>query len=307
MSVAVTAALVLAAAGPLSAWNAGAHAKIAASAVSALPEEVPEFFRSGLREVGRSAIDPDYYRLRDLPQLRDAETPAHYLDSELLRGATWPERRSEYLLLLARLELTTIQAGTLPYSVLEGMQKLAAAFAQHRLDPEDAWARQRVLYLAGVLAHYSADLCQPLHTTVHYNGRTLPDGSSPHTGIHQHADALATHLYRLGEVPEVAAVTVRAHAKPRRAIEEAFAESHALVPRVYELEPALALEEGQEDLPAPVLAFARERIEASIRLTADLFLSAWRLSAGLDLPSWYLEIEEAQGSAAAEEEPSASE
>ncbi len=59
----------------------------------------------------------------------------------------------------------------------------------------------KCLVYAGRLAHYAADLEQPLHTTVDYDGRTqaAKDAKnktfkSPHTGIHTKVDALPTKM-----------------------------------------------------------------------------------------------------------------
>ena len=266
------------------AWVAEAHAQIAEAAVRALPDAMPPFFRVGFVEVGRSAVDPDFYRLRDLQQLRNAESPEHYLDVELLEGAEWPATRSQFLALVAGLDEDVFAVGTLPYSLAEGVQKLAASFAQVRLDPGDEWARARALHHAELMAHYSADLCQPLHTTIHYNGRAGKDGSSPRTGIHGNTDALARVVFELGP-PETGAV-VASH-DLLEAIQREFAASHELVDRVYELEA------GLDPVSPEAMTFARERVAASIRFTASLFLTAWELSGKIDLPRWYRELQTA--------------
>ena len=271
---------VLAPAEPASAWVASAHDKIARAAIESLPEGMPAFFRAGASRVGPSAVDPDYFRLHDLPQLRNAESPEHYLDSEFLNGAEWPPSRYAYLVLLARIERDPYAVGMLPYALVEGVQRLAASFAQVRLRPDDDWAQAKTLHHAGILAHYSADLCQPLHTTIHYNGRAGADGSSPRSGIHLLMDSLANEVFGRGGVPlgPVAAV-----ADPWTAIRDEFATSHALVDRVYELENDLS----PEKLSAEALVFGRERVAASVRFTAALFVTAWELSDKISLPSWF--------------------
>ncbi|MCP4200531.1 MAG: hypothetical protein GY769_01190 [bacterium] len=273
----------LVAPGPADAWVASAHAKIAEAAVAALPDSMPPFFRAGAYRIGRSAIDPDYYRLRDLPQLRNSESPEHYLDSELLDGAEWPESRYDYLKLVAEIDQNAYFVGTLPYSLAEGVQLLAASFTQVRLSPNDEWARAKALHHAGVMAHYAADLCQPLHTTIHYNGRARADGSSPRTGIHSHTDSLANAVFAEG-APAVA--EIHAVGDLRAAIRREFGASHALVDRVYELEGGLGLDEVSTE----GMAFARERVAASIRFTSSLFVTAWELSAGVSVPDWFRQL-----------------
>jgi hypothetical protein len=48
--------------------------------------------------------------------------------------------------------------------------------------------KAKILYIAGVLAHYTEDAAQPLHTTVDFDGRLKPDGTSPRSGIHRKVD-----------------------------------------------------------------------------------------------------------------------
>ncbi len=282
----VALALLLTSAVPRAAlaWIASGHVKIAEAAVHALPDTMPPFFRAGYAEIGRSAADPDFFRLRDLPQLRNAESPEHYLDSELLDGAPWPETRYRFLELIFKTGKDPYAVGMLPYSLAEGLQKLAASFAQVRLNPGDRWARARALHHAGVMAHYAGDLCQPLHTTIHYNGRAKPDGSSPQSGIHFKTDSLVTAVFAAGP-PALATGPPVDDLLDR--IRREFSASHALVDRVYELEDGL----GPEAVSAEALALGRERVAASIGFTAALFEAAWELSGRLDLPDWFGELQ----------------
>lgn len=280
---------------PAGAWVASAHAKIAEAAVEALPVSMPPFFRAGAARIGKSAVDPDFFRLRKLPQLRNAEAPEHYLDSELLSGADWPARRYDYLELLAQLDRDAHAVGTLPYAIAEGVQLLAAGFAQVRLSPDDPWARAKVLHYAGIMAHYSADLCQPLHTTIHFNGRARADGSSPGSGIHLKTDSLADAVFSESPQEPLGAKTEEGIESPRdlwSTIRSEFAASHALVDRVYELESGL----GPEVVSPEAMTFARERVTASIRFTSSLFVMAWELSGDLRVPDWFrrLQLESAE-------------
>ena len=71
------------------------------------------------------------------------------------------------------------------YAVAEWTEKLALAFAQHRRWPENTLVQAECLLTAASLAHYAQDLCQPLHTSVHFDGRALEGGKSPRSGIHE--------------------------------------------------------------------------------------------------------------------------
>ncbi|MDH3255773.1 MAG: hypothetical protein OEM62_12320, partial [Acidobacteriota bacterium] len=167
---------------PSHAWSADGHRLVARLATASTPADLPDFFRGGSERVAAFSIEPDVLRLRDTPHLRAREYPEHYLDSELLDGAVLPDSRSVFLELLQRKSLAPTAVGMLPYAIVEATEHLAIAFAEHRARPDDVDIRTKALYLAGVLSHYSADLSQPLHTTIHHNGRARPDMSSPRTG-----------------------------------------------------------------------------------------------------------------------------
>jgi hypothetical protein len=265
-------------------WLAEGHRQVAADAVRALPREVPGFFRSGALAVGHSAVDPDVWKLRATAELRDSESPEHYLDWEVLHGRELPALRSEYAALLSELELSSSGAGLLPYSLLDWWQRLQVAFAEHRRWPRNRHVRRKVTLYAGVLAHYAADACQPLHTTIHHDGRALPDGTSPHTGIHHVVDGLFENApFDRGSA--LFDLTVEPFPDVRTAVREQLDESFGLVDRLYEL--GLDAEGAGGAAASPeVTSFARERYRITARFLARLFLTAWVESAGLEIPDW---------------------
>jgi hypothetical protein len=62
--------------------------------------------------------------------------------------------------------------------------------------------------------------------------------------------------------------------------------SRALIDRTYELEAQLPPSTGDWKPSPEVLAFTRERGRAAVQFTATLYLTAWRDSASIKLPSW---------------------
>ena len=69
----------------------------------------------------------------------------------------------------------------------------------------------------------------------------------------------------------------------------AIDDSHALVEVVYDLEPLLPEREDQKSaLPPAVRAFTAKRYRTAVRFTASLFLTAWEMSAEVDLPDWLI-------------------
>jgi hypothetical protein len=257
------------------------------AAISRLPHSVPAFFRDGAWGVGEASMDPDVMKNRGTAEARAVEEPEHYLDWELLHGAPLPTSRWPYLALLHERKIPPRDAGLLPYAVLEQLERLTLVFAEHRRWPADPYIQQKALVYAGYLAHYAGDMGQPLHTTIHHDGRALPDHSSPHTGIHQLVDGL------FEKVPIDAhaltdALPVRDLANPWAAIQAEMLASHGLVDRVYELEPQLrAAAEGADHAP-PVVTFTEERFRATASFLASLFYTAWQRSAAIEMPPWHI-------------------
>ena len=173
------------------AWHQQEHQFITAAVQRILPDDVPGWFVAGVPGLAaHCSVDPDVFKSRGTPHLRDAEAPEHYLDLELLGGTKLPKTRYTYLALCAKKGVAPEKAGLLPYAVIEWTQRLTLAFAEHRKWPDDPHIRAKCLVYASNLAHYAADLCQPLHTTIHFDGRADEGGSSPRTGIHQKVDGL---------------------------------------------------------------------------------------------------------------------
>jgi len=271
-------------AGPALGWHTEGHRRVAEDAVGLLPTEVPSFFRDGAATVGRGAVDPDLWKLDALVELDDGESPEHYLDVENLRGRTWPSTRSEAERLYRRLRIDGKDTGYLPWSVVEGIERLALGFAEHRARPDDPAIRAKCLVWAGWVAHYLGDLGQPLHTTIHHNGRTRVGKPSPRTGMHHKIDGLFERV-EFDRRDAVRGADLRRVDDLMAFVRERFRESHALVDASYDLLPAI---DGARGLADPrVVEFTRERYRATARQTAEAFLAAWRLSEEIELPKWY--------------------
>ena len=80
--------------------------------------------------------------------------------------------------------------GLLPYAIAETTYMLSLALAEHHRWPDNQAIQSKCLVYAGLLSHYAEDACMPLHATVHWDGRVLPNGQSPRTGIHSRVDGL---------------------------------------------------------------------------------------------------------------------
>lgn len=274
------ALVVLALAAPARAWWAGGHSLITRAAVQALPPEVPDFFRQGTEAMARLAPLPDAERNPALGHLRSAGRGEHFLDLELLAGKALPDQRYDFLKLCAAAGQDPAQVGTVPYAVAEWTERLTLAFAQHRRWPGNALVQAECLIAAGNLAHYAEDLCQPLHTTVHYDGRALDGGKSPRSGIHEKVDSLPEKLNLASADLAVGLAPVAGDSLMPLIVAQLEA-SNALVDSVYAMEGEL------DHLESPrVRALVLERTRAAAALTAGLYLRAWTGSAAVELPGW---------------------
>ena len=178
------------------------------------------------------------------------------------------------------------KVGFLPYALAEWTQRLAVAFAEHRSWPSSPLINDKCLVYAGFIAHYAQDMCQPLHLTIHYNGRANPDGSSSRTGIHQQVDGLIQFL-KLKPEAMARGQKVEPYDDLMEAIFDQIDTGRELIDLVYELEPDLPDLEGEKWTPvASVEQFATGRAREATRFTAALYLTAWRMSEKIELPSW---------------------
>lgn len=270
-------------------WWHVSHSIIDRAAMLVMPHSVPRFFQRGVETIAAFSSDPDLQRNRALPALSSTERPDHFFDLELLEGRALPRTRAEFVAMCGEMGLDPYQVGMAPYSITEWYERLVFAFTEYRLRPRDRSVQAKVLYIAAVLSHYTADAAQPLHCTVHFDGRLKEDGTSPRSGIHVRMDALPAAC-------GLSAREVAGGLEVKQPLEDVFTaavefvtESNALVDRVYELEGRLppAEESGQPDVDAEVREFALSCSRRAALFTARVWCTAWVKSRDVQLPEWY--------------------
>lgn len=270
------------------AWWVEGHLCVNEAAFAILPDDMPTFFLQARSQINDCAADPDLHKSPLLPNLTPTERPEHFFDLELLAGNPIPPTRAEYHALCAKINISPDIAGYLPYSIAEWHDRLALAFAQHRRHPDDPMIKAKIIYIAGILSHYTADSAQPLHCTIHHDGKALPDGSSPRSGIHFRMDDLPGKLTlsphdiadgsKIAYTPDIFALAVAAIEK-----------SNERVVLVYELESQLPRAEDKP--PFAVSQAVRDLLKSCLRqgaeLTSTAWYSGWVKSASIELPAWY--------------------
>ena len=275
-SRAVLAVAALAVAGLCWGWWVKGHASIAEAAVTALPAEVPPFFRAAGKQLGHLAGDPDRWKNPSCKFLRAAEAPDHFIDLEDYQGKDLPSDRYKALVLLQGLKRRPEQVGMLPYAIMENYDRLSCAFYDYRADKVNPAIRAKCLVYAGVLAHLTGDCAMPLHTTRDYDGRRDKEGNVTQKGIHARIDAFPERhgltAEEIGRGLEARKLDdVWAH------VLERVRESHKLVGRCYELDRAGAFDKPTAESRKFVLA----RCRAGAQFTADLWYTAWLRSASM--------------------------
>lgn len=262
-------------------WWVKGHESITEAAASKLPDDVPAFFRAGGKHLAHFAGDPDRWKNRECKVLRASVEADHYLDLEDLEGkALPPESRFKGMDLMRSLKKDPVRVGMLPYAIVEGYERLACAFADHRKDPENESIKMKCLVYAGNLAHYTTDASMPLHTTIHFDGRVTPGAEKKQKGIHAKIDAFP-EKNKFDPVE----ISRGLQAKPVDDVWEYtkkfLAESYTHIDRCYELDAAGAFEKPTEESRA----FMIDRCRSGAQFTMDIWMAAWARSA--KLPAHY--------------------
>ena len=268
-------------------WHEKEHTRATQLAARLLPSDMPAFFVAGVPDhAAHVCLDTDIFKSRSLPELYAAEHPEHYIDLEMLRGQKLPGDRYAFIALCHRMGWEPQKVGTLPYAICEWTQRLQMAFAEHRRWPNDPVIQAKCLTYAGLLAHYAQDLCMPLHTSIHFDGRVAEPGDrTPRTGIHEKVDGLLRKLDATGAAI-VADLEAGVFDDLRAGVVAELMRSHALVGRVYALEGVVPDQDAKSIDDAELEAFALERLRASVRFTASLYRTAWVKSADINVPGW---------------------
>lgn len=263
---------------PALAWWEKGHRIIAANAVAVLPDDVPRFFRDGTAALARLSTQPDAWRDFGTEVLR-AGGPEHYLDTEKLTDNPMklqfePDRYAA-LKTYFNMKDTPAGIGLLPYRLLEDYQRLRGTFAQYRKDPTNLSIQQEILVYAGLLGHYAGDTAQPLHTTIHFDGRVDKQGTvTKAKGIHARFEGTFVEKFiKQADCRQYIAAPV-VYTNLHEAIRQALAQSFDGIDEVYRLD-----ETGR--LAAPDEAarqFVQQRLAHGSHFLASLWYTAWKES-----------------------------
>ncbi|MBI4553237.1 MAG: hypothetical protein HY710_13325 [Candidatus Latescibacteria bacterium] len=263
---------------PALAWWEKGHRIVTANAVAALPDDMPRFFKDGAATLIRLSSQPDEWR-RFGTELGRTEGPDHYLDTEKLAAnptkLAFQSDRYAALKTYFEMKETPAGIGLLPYRLTEDYQRLRGTFAQYRKDPTNPSIQQEILVYAGLLSHYAGDTAQPLHTTIHFNGRVDQRGTViTGKGIHERFEGVFVDKFiQQADCRKYVGAPV-VYPNLSDAIREALAQSFAGIDEVYRLD-----ETGKLKAPdSATKTFVQQRLAHGSHFLTSLWYTAWKES-----------------------------
>ncbi len=144
----------------LSSWGFYSHRTINNTAIYALPEPLIHFYKSNADYLTEHSVDADKRR-----HMVPEEAPRHYLDVDYYEQAlpldTIPHYWNQAIQCFSEDTITAYGIG--PWHLEKQVYFLQKAFSEKDIP--------RILKLSADVGHYTGDLHVPLHTTLNYNGQ----------------------------------------------------------------------------------------------------------------------------------------
>ncbi len=317
-ALAVLAASWFSLAQPASAWGGDGHRIINMLAARAFPSALPDFVRtpSAIDEI--AYLGPEEDRLKGSGESWGEDNdPAHYIDlnddgtiAGVIAPDALPASLGDYAKALAAAHTDPYRVGYLPYAMLDGWEQLRKDFALWRVDDylarhattqqartqyDDERSLRQTLTLRdiGVWGHFVGDGCQPLHTTVHFNGwGKFPNPNDYSMARNMHAKFESDFVRRHADVSDVLHdMTAFAPADPAKELAQ-----DAVMARIVtylrgsdaEVAPLYGIEKqhGFDDASPQAIAFVDKQLARGASELRDLVALAWEdsLNVGVGYP-----------------------
>ncbi len=259
-----------------SAWGFFGHQKINRLAVFTLPPEMVDFYKRHIEYLSEASTYPDRRRYA-VPE----EGPRHYMDVEEYGDSVWQVLPKYWNQATKKFSEDTLKAhGIVLWHIVRMFNQLKDAFLLN--DPE------RILRCSAELGHYVGDANVPLHTTRNHNGQL----TNQH-GIHGLWESrlpelfFDTYDFYVGKASYIS--------DPQEAAWEAVRKAHTMVDSVLREEKILSENlpvkfnyetKGKQTIRVYSATFSKHyhdrlsgmverQFRASIKMTADLWYSAW--------------------------------
>jgi hypothetical protein len=289
------------------AWGSTGHTMINRVAAEKLPASVPAFLRTPQAVAEIATLGPEEDRLKGAGDSWDGDfDEGHFLDLQddgtiagVVNTSALPENMGAYTLALEKAGTTPYKQGYLPYTIMDGFERVRKDFAYWRVDDylathasndadrarftNDRSLRETlILRDIGVWGHYVGDGSQPLHVTIHYNGwGNYPNPKNYSTSKHLHAmfegDYVDAHV-KIDDVRSRVPASTIADTNELLS-QDAIASkvgtyltgSAKAVPQLYDIEAA----HGFEDGTAAATAFTAAQVARGAAMFRDLITLAW--------------------------------
>ena len=284
-SLGIVIALVFSVIPSTRAWGDEGHRYINRVAAERMPDDMPAFFKQAADRLSFLGPEPD--RWRDNKELysalREFNGPDHFIDIDKPEEfESLPNDRYKYGDWLRARGKEPTDIGFLPYSILEGYQKMQVLFRLWR-DKNNAAERdqieQNIIYYAGVMGHYVADGSQPLHTTIHFNGWSTSSNPNLYTREPLHWRFEGEYVKAQIRIEDFSPM-VRAAQRlddPFPDIMRFLFESFSKVEDLYRMDKTNRWEAGNTNPDSK--KFVATRLAAGAQMLANLWYTAWVNSA----------------------------
>jgi hypothetical protein len=258
-------------------WGFFGHQRINRLAVFALPPEMIGFYKKNIGYITEASVNPDRRRFIVVD-----EAPRHYIDLDHYGDSaiyTLPRYWNDAV---TKLTEDTLKAyGILPWHINRMYYRLKDAFLIR--DPD------KILKVSAEIGHYIGDAHVPLHTTENYNGQLTGQ-----EGIHAFWESRLPELF--SEEYNFFTGKARYISNPQLAAWKAIEESHLAVDSVLREEKKLAASsvdykysfetKGRQTVKVYSKEYSdayhkllngmvERRMRAAIKLTADMWYTAW--------------------------------
>lgn len=254
------------------AWGREGHEMITAAAIRTLPEPLRSYFRRHQFYLVGHASDPDVLSSED-----PREHVHHFTDADAYDRYPFAHLRREFVIEDRAPNRTELENGDAIWQINRLALRLTADFRGAD------WTSAN--HDAVFLAHYAADLTQPLHTTANYDGQ-----QTGQDGIHKrfetdvvriNADRWKLHATPAAAIPQLRERIFSELLKSYSASRAVFADDlRARTGRTYtspDFLPAFSA------LAAPL---AETRLEDAANFVGSLWYTAWLDAGKPDLSAW---------------------
>lgn len=253
--------VMLTAVAPARSWGEKAHEMVNAAAIENLPEPLRTYFRAQRAYLVTHAGDPDH--------------PAHATTLDRLHHFTDAEAYDRYPFGALRTQFVEESRPPTAAELKEGDS--IWQIERYTLELERDWRARRsaaALRAAIFAAHYAADLTQPLHTVVNYDGQ-----KTGQAGIHARFE---TELVKaLGDGWQLRPPPAEYAPRVRARIFSELLESYRSAPLIFAADRNAATGRSTTD-PRYFYIFAqqagplaRRRLQAAAGFVSSLWYTAW--------------------------------